>query len=246
MPSARAATAPIKRVIQPQSVPPGQRVRGTPKKQHKDKPSVGKGKYVKAPLLRDKLTSPRWIANAALNNPGNVLAGGAVGTGAGLLVGNSEKKIEKADRDREKNTAAGALIGGGAGHFARVGGEYGAKAVGEHQIKPLTNRGSFGPYKDSPHKAILRAHEKAAGKAGRAGGGVRDKARYFDENFPKGVPSYRARKVGVALSKKPVIAAAVLGPAAIGGALGHERKVNKSMSTSAFGVDHFVIVDGGS
>jgi hypothetical protein len=61
----------------------------------------------------------------------------------------------------------------------------------------------------------------------------------FDENFPKGIPSYRARKVGVALNKKPVVAAAVLGTAAVGAGLGaRKQKVRKSMSVSAFGVDH--------
>ena len=161
---------PVGRVVNPRGVAQGQRVyRPTHKKMHKAKPKVGKGEYVKAPLLRDKVVQPRWVANAAINNPANILAGGAIGTGGGILIGN-KKKIEKADRDRAKNAAAGALIGGGTGHFGRVGAQYGAKATAERQFKPLTNKGNYGPYKDTTHKPALRALERNAGKAGRAAG----------------------------------------------------------------------------
>jgi len=211
--------------FQPKSVPAGTRVRQTPKKKHKDRPKIGRGEYVKAPLLRDKLTKPRWIANAAVNNPGNSLAAAGVG-GGGLLL--AEEKIRKADRDRKKETAAGAAVGGGAAHFARVGADYGSKAVAEQQFKPLTTKGNYGPYTDSKFKPLLNKYKRTVK------GDVRTKAKMFDENFPKGVPSYRARKLGVALNKKPVMAGVMAAGAAGGAAAQH--KIKKSMS--AFGVDH--------
>ena len=224
------------RAFRPKSVPAGQRIRQpTHKKKYKAKPKVGKGEYVKAPLMRDKLTQPRWMANAALNNPGNVLAAGGIGTGGGIILGNQKKKIEKADRDRSKNAAAGGLIGGGAGHFARVGADYGSKATAERQFKPLTTKGNYGPYTEGPHKPTLNKYKRTVK------GDVRTKAKMFDENFPKGIPSHNARKVGVMLNKKPAVAGAVLGAAAIGAGVGATRKVKKNMSTSAFGIDHGVV-----
>jgi hypothetical protein len=184
---------------------------------------------VKAPLLRDKLTSPRWQANAIINNPGHALAGGGIAAGGAALVA-PDKKVSKAD-DRKKNAAAGAAVGAGAGHFARTGADYGSKSIAEHQFKPLTTKGNYGPYTEGPHKPALNKYKRTPK------GDVRQKAKMFDEHFPKGIPSYRARKVGVALNKKPAVAAAVLGGAAVGAGLGH-RKVKKSMTISAFGVDH--------
>lgn len=221
-------TRPVERAFQPKSVPAGQRVRAR-KKTHKDKPKIGRGQYVKAPLLRDKVSQPRWLANAAINNPGNALAAGGIGAGAGALATN-RRKVSKAD-DRKKNAAAGAAIGGGAGHFARVGADYGSKAVAERQFKPLTTKGNYGPYHEGPHKPALNKYKRTPK------GDVRQKAKMFDEHFPKGIPSYRARKLGVALNKKPAVAAAVLGAGAVGAGVGH-RKVKKSMTISAFGVDH--------
>lgn len=221
-------TKPVARAFRPRSQPTGQRAVQGKRKTHKDRPKVGRGNYVKAPLLRDKLTKPRWMVNAALNNPGNALAAGGLGAGGGYL--GSKKKVSKAD-ERKKQAAAGAAIGGGAGHFARVGTDYGTKAVAEHQFKPLTTKGNYGPYTEGPHKPALNKYKRTPK------GDVRAKAKMFDEHFPKGIPSYRARRLGTALNKKPAVAAAALGGAAIGAGLS-SRKVKKSMTISAFGVDH--------
>jgi hypothetical protein len=242
--AAKAFTTPFKRVINPQSVPQGKRAyKPTHKKQHKAKPKVGKGHYVKAPLMRDKLTQPRWIANAAVNNPGNLLAAGSIGAGGGILAGN-KKPVSKAENDRTKNTAAGALIGGGTGHLARMGAGYGAKSVGERQFKTVTHRGNYGPYKEGPHQATMRAHEKESAKAakGKGAAGTRIKAEHFARHFPKGVPSYGARRTLTALTGKKAAVGAVLGTAAVGAGVGGTRKVHKSMSVSAFGVDHGMVL----
>jgi hypothetical protein len=222
-------TKPVARAFRPKSQPAGQRAVQGKRKTHKDRPKVGRGQYVKAPLLRDKVTKPRWMLNAAINNPGNALAAGGIGAGAGALVVD-RKKVSKAD-DRKKETAAGAAIGAGTGHFARVGADYGTKATAERQFKPLTTKGNYGPYHEGPHKPALNKYKRTVH------GDVRTKAKMFDENFPKGIPSYRARKLGVALNKKPAVAAAVIGAGAIGAGVGH-HKVKKSATISAFGVDH--------
>ena len=205
---------PTQVLFRPKAVPAGRRVRPHTKA-HKDKPAIGRGKYVKAPLLRDKVTKPRWVANAMLNNPGNTLAGVGIGTGGVLL--SPDRKVSKAKKD---DAVGGALVGGGAAHFARVGTDYGAKATAERQFKPLTTKGNYGPYTDTPHKPVLNKYKRTAH------GDVRAKAKMFDENFPKGIPSYRARKVGVWLNKKPVVAGAVAGGAAVGAGIGaiHSKK----------------------
>jgi hypothetical protein len=244
MAAAQAFAKPFKRVINPQSVAQGKRAyKPTHKKTHKAKPKVGKGNYVKAPLMRDKLTQPRWMANAAINNPGNILAAGGIGAGGGILAGN-KKPVSKADNDRTKNAAAGALIGGGTGHFARVGAGYGAKSVGERQFRSVTNRGNYGPYKEGPHQATMKAHERASAKAakGVGSGATRVKAEHFARHFPKGVPSYGARRTLTALTSRKAAAGAVLGTAAVGAGIGGTHKVHKS-SVSAFGVDHGMVLD---
>lgn len=221
--------------FRPKSVPAGRR-RGNPgrpasphSKKHKDRPVPGKGQYIKAPLLRDKVTKPRWVANSAINNPGSSAAALSITGGGALAL--RDKDIKKRD-DRKKDAAAGALIGGGAGQLARQGADYGAKAVGERQFKPLTTKGNYGPYTETEHKPVLNKYKRVANKEG--GGSVRAKAKYFDENFPKGVPSYRARKVGVLLNSKGAKGGAVAGGAAVGAAAMGRSKVKKS----AFGVDH--------
>lgn len=223
----KVLTRPVARAFQPRSQPAGQRAVHGKKKTHKAKPSIGRGNYVKAPLLRDKLTQPRWMANAAVNNPGNALAAGGLAGGGGYLA--SRRKVSKAD-ERKKQVAAGAAVGAGAGHFARVGTDYGAKATAEHQFKPLTTKGNYGPYTEGPHKPTLNKYKRTPK------GDVRQKAKMFDEHFPKGIPSYRARRLGTALNKKPAVAAAVLGGAALGAGASSRHRVNKSLS--AFGVDH--------
>jgi hypothetical protein len=182
-------------------------------KNHRDKPEIGRGKYVKAPLLRDKATNPRWMANAMVNNPGNTLAGAGIGAGGVLL--SQDRKVSKA---KKEDVAGGALVGGGAAHFARVGADYGTKSLAERQFKPLTTKGNYGPYTETPHKPVLNKYKRTAR------GDVRTKAKMFDENFPKGVPSYRARKAGVILGKKPVVAGVVAGGAAIGALAPKKRK----------------------
>jgi hypothetical protein len=218
------------RAFRPRSVPTGERVRHAPKKAHKDKPKVGRGEYVKAPLLRDKLTQPRWMANAVVNNPGSTLAGASVAAGGGYLVGRKDR-VHKADRDKQKNAVAGGLAGGGAGHLARVGADYGTKATAERQFKPLTTKGNYGPYTETEHKPALNKYKRTVK------GDVRQKAKMFDENFPKGIPSHRARKVGLLLNKRPVVTGVVAASAAAGaGATAARDRVKKNLS--AFGVDH--------
>lgn len=226
MAASGALTRPVTRAFRPKSQPAGQRAVQGKRKTHKAKPKIGRGQYVKAPLLRDKLTQPRWMANAALNNPGNALAAGGIGAGSGYLV---NRKVSKAD-DRRKQAAAGAAVGGGAGHFARVSADYGTKATAEHQFKPLTTKGNYGPYTEGPHKPALNKYKRTPK------GDVRAKAKMFDEHFPKGIPSYRARRLGVTLNKKPAVAAAVLGGAALGAGASSRHRVKKNLS--AFGVDH--------
>lgn len=218
--------------FRPKGVAQGARVASRRAGQHKHKPKVGRGQYVKAPLLRDKVVNPRWQANAVVNNPGNILAGTAIGGGLGLAT--PRKKVEK--RDRSRDAVAGGLVGGGAAHFARTGADYGTKALAERQFKPLTTKGNYGPYAEGPHKPVLNKYKRVANKEG--GSSVKAKAKYFDEHFPKGIPSGRARAAGVMLNKKPVVAGIVAGGAAIGAGVGAHRKVKKNMSTSAFGVDH--------
>ena len=215
-------------IARPRSVPAGARkaVKRAARKTHKDRPSIGRGNYVKAPLLRDKATKPRWMANAVVNNPGNLLAAGGIGAGTGVAL-QGRQKVRKAD-DRKKQAAAGAAAGAGGAHFARVGGEYAAKATAERQFKPLTTKGNYGPYTESPHKPALNKYKRTVH------GSVREKARQFDANFPKGIPSYRARKTLMLLDKKPVAAGIVGAGAAAGAVAGHRSKVHKS----AFGVDH--------
>lgn len=214
---------PAARAFRPRSVAQGQRIRQATKGAHKARPKVGHGAYVKAPLLRDKLTSPRWMANAVVNNPGNVVAGGAGLGGGALLVGDRKRFGKADDRNRNRQVAGGALVGGGAAHFARTGADYGTKALAEHQFKPLTTKGNYGPYREGPHKAALNKYKRTAR------GDPRTKAMMFDQNFPKGIPSYRARRAGVILNKKPVVAGAVLGGAALGGAAmaARRHRINK-------------------
>jgi hypothetical protein len=217
------------RAFNPKSVPGGARV--APKTKggaRKAKPNIGRGQYVKAPLLRDKMTNPRWMANAIANNPGNAVAGAGIGGGAAAFLG-PKRKVEKRDN---KDLAAGAAVGAGAGHFARVGADYGTKATAERQFKPFTTKGNYGPYTDSPHKPVLNKYKREAQKNG--GSNVRSKAKYFDEHFPKGVPSYKARKVGAMLGKKPAVAGAAAVGAAVGAGVTHRIKKNMS----AFGVEH--------
>ena len=224
-----------KSVMAPNSQPQGQRKAPKTKKgKYKARPKPGKGQYVKAPLMRDKLTSHRWMANAAVNHPGNVAAGGALGAAAAL---HQAKRNFSPENKKRADVAEGALVGGSVGHIARQGADYGAKATAEHQFKPVTNKGNYGPYKDGPHKPVMNKYKREAHKNG--GSDVRSKAKYFDEHFPKGVPSYRARKLGVALNKKPALAGAVIGGAAIGaGAAKVKDKLHKSGTVSAFGVEH--------
>lgn len=191
---------------------------------------VGRGKYIHAPRLRDKAKNPRWVLNAIVNNPGTAAAGAAGVGGTALLI--DKDKIRKAD-DREKKVVGGALAGGGAGHLARVGADYGSKEIAERQLAPYNAKGkgwNYGPYKDGwEHKPLMNKYKRTAK------GDARTKAKMFDENFPKGVHSYRARRVGVLLNKPGSKAAAVVGGITAGAAYGeHRHKVHKS----AFGVDH--------
>ena len=214
----------------PKSQPQGQRKRDTRKGKYKAKPRPSKGGYVKAPLMRDKLTNPRWTANAAVNHPGNVAAGGALG-GAAFIHG--AKKNLHGKKRTAADTTEGGLIGGSLAHASRQGADYGAKAVGERQFKNVSHKGNYGPYKEGPHKATMNKYKRTAK------GDPRTKAKMFDENFPKGVPSYRARRVGTILNKKPVAAGVVAGGAAVGaGAAALKNKFKKNNSVSAFGVDH--------
>lgn len=199
----------------------------------KSKPKVGRGEYIHAPRLRDKAVNPRWQMNALINNPSNAAAAGAIGVGGGMLA-THKKKVEK--RDKRRDAEAGALVGGGAGHLSRVGASYGSKAVAERQFAPLTTKGNYGPYAEGPHKPLLNKYKREAHSGG--GGSVRAKAKYFDEHFPKGVPSYRARKVGVLLESKAGRLTAVAGGAAVGAATLNHKRVKKNDTTSAFGVDH--------
>jgi len=210
------------------AVPRGARVaaKAVRSKKRRARQPIGRGQYVKAPLLRDKLASPRWQANAVINNPGTVLAGGGIAGGGGYLVGRN-RRVEKAagasHDDRTKEAVAGAAVGGGAAHFTRKGADYGTKALAERQFRPLTTKGNYGPYREGPHKPVLNKYKRTVK------GDVRTKARMFDENFPKGIPSYRARKVGMMLNKKPVAAGIVAGGAALGaGAAAAKKRVSKA------------------
>lgn len=198
---------------------------------HRAPRQIGRGKYVHAPRLRDKAKNPKWMANAAINNPGNVAATGAIGGGSLLLL---DKEVRKAD-DREKKVVGGAAVGAGAGQLARVGADYGTKEVAERQLAPYNAKGkgwNYGPYKEGwEHKPLMNKYKRTAK------GDPRQKAKMFDENFPKGVPSYRARKLGTLLNKPKVVAGAAVGGAALGATAG-SRKVKKNDTTSAFGVDH--------
>lgn len=230
-----------KSIMAPKSVPTGVRIAPkAPKKKHKAKPKVGKGEYVKAPLIRDKVVQPRWTANALVNNPDNALALTGIGGGAFVM---RDDKIKKSE-DRKRRAAGGALVGGGLAQLGRVGADYGAKEIAERQFRPLTNKGNYGPYKDTPHKPVLNKYKRVANKEG--GGDVRAKAKYFDENFPKGVPSYNARKVGVALNTKGAKAGAVAAGAGIGAGLAalKKDKVKKARSMSDAELRHRKKIQG--
>ena len=198
-------------------------------------PRIGRGVYVHAPRLRDKAKSPRWMANAVVNNPGSALAAGGLVTGAALSVDREKEKVRKAD-DREKKIAGGALAGGGAAQLTRVGASYSTKEIADRQLAPHNVKGkgwNYGPYKDdSPHKPALNKYKRTAK------GDARTKAKMFDEHFPKGLPSYRARKLGVLMDNPKTAAVTVVGGAAAGALYGdHKSKLHKSIH-SAFGVDH--------
>jgi hypothetical protein len=222
---------PVDTLLNPKSVPQGQRKRDVRRGKYKAKPSIGRGNYVKAPLLRDKVTHPRWQANALANNPHTAGALGSLGA-AGVL--HAKKQNLTGGKRKVADTAEGGLIGGAAGQLTHTQAGYGAKALAERQFKPLTTKGNYGPYKEGPHKAELNRFKREAQKMG--GNDVRAKAKYFNDNFPKHIPSARARTALKVLDKKPVAASVIGGGALIGAGLGaHSKKVKKNMN-DPFGV----------
>lgn len=212
-----------KSLLAPQKVPQGQRKRPTKKGAHKAKVKPGKGQYVKAPLLRDKVANPRWTANALINNPGSAAATTAVGAAGALQLAKPHMSQKHQD---EATAAQGGLVGGAAGKSANDAGWYAGKKAARKGISQVSHKGEYGPYKEGPHQADLKALSRKAQK--QSGNNPRKKAAYFHEHYPANAPGATARKVMTALDRKPTKAGFIAGGAALGaGAAYGNRKINK-------------------
>lgn len=192
---------------------------------------IGRGNTIRRPKTADKLTSPRWMANAAVNNPSSVAAVGAV-AGAGALAA-SRKNMSPENR-RKADVATGAALGGAAGVGANHGAFYGMKSryhsskVAGSYMRSKNGKTQF----HGPNRKRLEALKSESRKKGN----LRQQTDHFNRNFPKDLPGAKLRRVSARMGPKTMLASAA-GGALLGGG-GTAVATKERVKKSAFGVEH--------